>query len=68
MTTPQNQLYSLSQRIWDLYNMFKGDEEDGDIMEMIKQIELQMQEITNAQKNQENQMNLIIKLLSKDGS
>lgn len=66
MTTPQSQLYYLSDRIKDLYELFKGDREEGDIMERLSQIELQMQDIINSQQRQENLMNLIIKLLSKD--
>jgi hypothetical protein len=66
MTTPQSQLYALSNRIYDLYNLFqpKGDDEDS-IFETIKQIDLQMQDIMCAQQRQENLMNLIVKLLSE---
>jgi ribosomal protein S15P/S13E len=67
MTTPQNQLYYLAERINDLHKMFKDNSEDGDIFEKIKQIELQMQNIMTAQQRQENLMNLLIQLLSKKG-
>ena len=69
MTTPQNQLYYLADRIKDLYEMFKGDgDADGeDIFEKIKQIELQMVDIIASQQRQENLMNLIVQLLSKKG-
>lgn len=67
MTTPQNQLYYLADRIKDLYEMFKGDEDGEDIFEKIKQIDLQMVDIMEAQGRQENLMNLIVQLLSKKG-
>lgn len=66
MTTPQNQLYALSQRISDLYNLFKGEEDEDDIFERIKTIELQQMDLINSQQRLENLLNLIIKLLSKD--
>ena len=66
MTTPQNQLYYLADKVKDLYEMFKGDEDGEDIFEKIKQIELQMIDIMAAQQRQENLMNLIVQLLSKD--
>jgi hypothetical protein len=65
MSTPQNQLYYLADKIKDLYDMFKGSEDEGDIFGRIKQIELQMQDIMRAQQRQENLMNLIVQLLSK---
>ena len=33
MTTPQNQLYYLADKVKDLYEMFKGHEEGEDIFE-----------------------------------
>ena len=45
MTTPQNQLYNLADRIKRLTEMFEGDEEESSIFETIQQIELQMQDI-----------------------
>ena len=66
MTTPQSQLYTLSERIWDLYKLFKGDEENGDIMDRLKQIELQMDDLIASHQRLENLMNLVIKLLAKD--
>lgn len=68
MTTPQNQLYNLADRIKDLYEMFKGDEDGQDIFDRIKQIELQQIDIMASMQRQENLMNLIVKLLSKDGT
>jgi hypothetical protein len=66
MTTPQNELYRLSQRVWDLYNLFQPkDENEEDIFQKIKQMELQMLDIMSAQQRQENLMGLIVKLLNK---
>jgi len=66
MTTPQTQLHALSERIWDLWKLFQPGEDEDDIFERIRQIELQIVDIMQAQQRQENLMNLIIKLLSKD--
>jgi hypothetical protein len=51
----------------DFTLMFQGDEENGDIMDRLKEIELQMGDIMAAQQRQENLMNLIVQLLSKKG-
>ena len=67
MTTPQNQLYYLADKVKDLYEMFKGDGDGEDIFESIRQLELQMIYIMAAQQRQENLMNLIVQLLSKKG-
>ncbi len=66
MTTPQDTLYRLQERIRHLTDLFESDENGDNIFDTIKQIELQMQDIINSQQRQENLMNLIIKLLSKD--
>ena len=66
MTTPQDTLYRLAERIRHLTDLFESDEDGNNIFDSIKQIELQMQDIMCAQQRQENLMNLIIKLLSKD--
>lgn len=47
--------------------MFKGNEDEGDILEKIKQIELQESDLMASMQRLENLMNLIIQLLSKDG-
>jgi hypothetical protein len=66
MTTPQNQLYTLSQRIWDLYKLFQpDDEEDDSIFERVKQIELQIVDLMASHQRIENLLNLVIKLLGK---
>lgn len=67
MTTPQDTLYRLQERIRHLTDLFESDEDGHNIFDAIKQNELQMQDIMSAQQRQENLMNLIIKLLSKEG-
>lgn len=67
MTTPQDTLYRLQERIRHLTDLFESDENGDNIFDTIRQIELQMQDIINSQQRQENLMNLIIKYLSKDG-
>jgi len=66
MTTPQDTLYRLAERIRHLTDLFESDEDGNNIFDSIKEIELQMGEIMTAQQRQENLMNLIIKLLSKE--
>jgi hypothetical protein len=69
MTTPQNQIYMLEQRVRDLIYMFRPEQdEEGngeDIFDKVKQIELQQMDIMTSMQRLENQMALIIKLLSK---
>lgn len=66
MATHQDILYRLSDRIGHLADLFECDENGDDIFTIINQINADMQEIMDSQKRQENLMNLIIKLLSKD--
>jgi hypothetical protein len=66
MTTPQNQLYNLADRVKRLSDMFEADENGATFIDSIKQIELQMVDILASQKRQEDLMNLIVKLLGKD--
>ena len=66
MTTPQDTLYRLQERIRHLTDLFESDENGDNIFDAIRQIELQMQDIINSQQRQENLMNLIIKYLSND--
>ena len=66
MTNPQNMLYALSNKIVALYDLFQPDEEESDsIFEKVDNIELQMDDIVESQRRQEDLMNIIIKLLSK---
>lgn len=65
MTTPQENLYRLGERIRHLTDLFESDENGYNIFDSIRQIELQMQDIMAAQQRQENLMNLLIQFLSK---
>ena len=73
MTTPQSILHNLEYRVRRLCEMLEGDSGDEDLdegredlMERLKQIELQMVDIMTAQQRQENLMSLIVKLFSKE--
>jgi hypothetical protein len=66
MTTPQNELFMLSNRIKHLTSLFEGGEDEDSIFETIKSIEFLVKEITESQNRQENIIALIVKLLSKD--
>lgn len=66
MTTPQYTLHVLSDRISRLTNLFEDDEYGHNIFDSIKQIDLQMQDMMASMQRQENLMNVIIKLLSKN--
>ena len=68
MTTPQDTLYRLAERIRHLTDLFESDENGDNIFETIRHMQEQMDDIINSQQRQENLMNLIIKLLSKDVS
>lgn len=65
MTTPQNQLYNLADKIYRLTEMFEGEEDEASIFEAVRNIESHMGDILEAQQRLENLMNLIIKFLSK---
>lgn len=54
---------------WDLLNeMFKGEENEKDIYEMCKAIEIEVSEFNERMELLEDKMNLIIKLLGKPSS
>lgn len=63
MTTPQNELYNLSYKIKRLTDMFECEE---DVFETVKQMQKEILDLMVSQQRMENQMALIIKLLSKD--
>jgi len=65
MTTPQNNLYVLAERIRYLTDMFESDENDETIFDKTHQIELQLEDVLAMQKRHEELMNLIVKLLNK---
>ena len=64
MTTPQETLYRLQERIGHLTDLFEAEEDGDTIFETVKQLELQMQDIMNAQQRIENQLALIIKFMA----
>ena len=66
MTTPQNELHRLANRIEHLTDMFEADEGGESIFNAIDQIHLGVTGLLASQERLENQMSLIIKLLSKD--
>ena len=67
MTTPQNELQRLAYRIEHLTDMFEADGEDAEtIFEAIKAMRHDFFLLLANQDVLNNQMNLIIKLLSKD--
>jgi aspartate carbamoyltransferase catalytic subunit len=66
MTTPQNHLSSLADKIQILIDMFEEDENGNTIFDTIRRIEILMSDIMVVQQRQENLMNLIVKLLSKN--
>ncbi len=65
MTTPQDTLYRLQERIRHLTDLFESDENGGNIFDTVKLIELKMADIVDSQQRQEDLMNLIVKLLGK---
>lgn len=67
MTTPQAILSNLEYSVRTLCDLLEGDEENGNILERLKQIELENSDIIYSMQRQENLMNIIIKLLSEDG-
>lgn len=66
MTTPQDTLYRLAERIRYLTYLFESDENGDNFFDTIKEMKNQMQDIINIQQKQVDLMNLIIKLLSKN--
>ncbi len=69
MVSPQNQLYNLSQEIKNLTRLFEretyDDEVSPSIFEDVKQMKMNVSDIVINQERLNNQMALIIKLLSK---
>lgn len=69
MTTPQDILYSLRSQLQDILDLLapKNDEEQNevDIYEMVRSIEIEVSEFNDRVVSLEDKMDLIIKLLSK---
>jgi len=68
MTTPQNQLYVLADRIKNLTELFECEEDEDSIFETIRQIDLRIKDVRSSQLRQEYTMDLILKLMSKHES
>ena len=66
MTTPQNELHRLANRIERLTNMFEADEDGETIFEDVKQIREDVAFLLSSHERLEQRMDLIIKLLSKN--
>lgn len=72
MTTPQSQLYNLSDKINHLTKLFEGkynDEgqcEEESVFETIQQMQRELFDLVNSHQRIENQLALIIKLLGKN--
>ena len=65
MSTPQATLYNLQDRINYLCKKFEGYDDEDDIFTQVKEMNLAMWDLMASQQRLENQMNLIIKLLSE---
>lgn len=69
MTTPQNILHEIEYKLRTLVRLLEGDrsddEDNEDIYEMCKGIEIEVSEFNERMELIEDKMNLIIKLLGK---
>jgi len=67
MSTPQNQLYSLNNKIQRLSDMFEAENEDeSDIFAQVKDIHSEISILRYNQAALGGQLSLIIKLLTKE--
>ena len=66
MATPQNELYNLSYKIKHLTELFETDEDEQDIFANVKQLYMTVQLLDKRLDMLQDQMAIIIKLLSKD--
>lgn len=64
MTTPQDYLYKIHTNLIELLKMFEPDENHVSIFDRIQKIETEQMNLSKKMEVIENQMNLIIKLLS----
>jgi hypothetical protein len=71
MTTPQSVLHNIEYKLGSLLKLLQGESNDEgekeDIYEMCKAIEIEVSEFNERMELLEDKMNLIIKLLAKDG-
>jgi hypothetical protein len=68
MTTPQSVLYSIDDKVRRIDNMLQGDEDNGNLVERLNEIEIQQMDVISSQQRLENLMNLIVKLLGSKTS
>ena len=66
MTTPQNELYNLSYKVKSLMELFETNEDEQSIFDNVKQLYTTVQLLDKRMDMLQDQMALIIKLLSKD--
>ena len=66
MTTPQNELYNLSYRVKSLTELFTTEENGTSIFDDVKRIYILQMDLVKRMDFLQDQMTLIIKLLSKD--
>jgi hypothetical protein len=67
MTTPQSILYDIKYKVNEIQTYFEGEEEPPrrGIVELIRDIEVEVSECNERMKLLEDKMNLIIKVLGK---
>lgn len=65
MTTPQNQLHMLSERICHLTDLFESDENGYNIFDTIRKLDLQMSDLVASHQRIEELLHLVIKFLAK---
>lgn len=65
MTTPQNELYNLSEKVRRLTALFEVNREELDIFDNVKEIYIISERLAKRIDNLSDQMAIIIKLLSQ---
>lgn len=67
MTTPQSILQSIDYTTKKLYELLEGSEDRWGMIERLSRLEIQCDHLTDSLERVENVLNLVVKLLSKDG-
>lgn len=67
MTTPQNELFNMANRLNYLIKRFEDEEDDLDYFDYVKQLYTMQKDIFKCMEILKDQMALIIKLLGKNG-
>ena len=65
MTTPQAILYDLSRKLDEILRFIEGKEEEAGLIGLVKTLEEQNDDIVNSVRRLEEQMTLIIRVLSR---